>query len=130
MNFNPILDHPIRVFYSINVYQQSRLTHLFDLAPGDYSSSTFIKWLSTSDSVSVLSLVNSPAPLSSSQADTIPIVDDFLLKTLINLYSHTLSEVIDNPAATEAFTSLPDTRTSSKPTVILNSTNSIIQVNS
>jgi ABC-type bacteriocin/lantibiotic exporter with double-glycine peptidase domain len=130
MNFNPILDHPIRVFYSINVYQQSRLTHLFDLAPGDYSSSTFIKWLSTSDSVSVLSLVNFPAPLSSSQADTIPIVDDFLLKTLINLYSHTLSEVIDNPPATEAFTSLPDTRTSSKPTVILNSTNSIIQVNS
>ena len=129
MNFDPILLHSVRLFYSIKVFNQSRLSHLCDLAPGDYSAFPFIKWLAHSSNVTVIALddaVNSfpEARISSSS------LDNYFTDALTNLYSHTLSEVIDSPAHTESITISPDNRTSSKPTVIFNSTTDILYLKS
>jgi ABC-type bacteriocin/lantibiotic exporter with double-glycine peptidase domain len=130
MNFDLNLDHPIRLFYSIKVYQQLRLSHLCDLTPGDYSGSPFLQWLSQADGVTVLALDNISDSSSEVHIDRSLSADSYFLNALTNLYSHTLSEVIDPPTPTEAILNLPDNRTSVKPKVVFNSTNSIVQLKS
>jgi len=129
VNFDPILLHSVRLFYSINVFKQSRLSHLCDLPPGDYSAFPFIKWLAHSSNVTVVALDDA---INSFPGDHIASssLDNYFTEALTNLYSHTLSEVIDSPAHTESITISPDNRTSSKPTVIFNSTTDILYLKS